>query len=79
MSNFNSVPSNGSFTHCNALLPSVATLFCPHYPLAADQLCSVLSPPLLDLLDVLDANGAAAAGAEWARFFPGRAFPRNDQ
>lgn len=40
---------------------------------------AVLSPPLLDLLDVLDANGAAAAGAEWARLFPGRAFPRNYQ
>lgn len=62
-----------------SLLPSVATLFSVHYPLPADQLCSVLSPPLLDLLDVLDANGTAATGTEGSRLFPGWAFPRNDQ
>lgn len=62
-----------------SLLPSVATLFCLHCPLPADQLCSVLSPPLLDLLDVLDANGTAATGTERPRLFPGWAFPRNDQ
>lgn len=60
-------------------LPSVTTLFSPHYPLSADQLCSVLSPPLLDLLDVLDANSATPAGAERPGLFPGRAFPGNDQ
>lgn len=60
-------------------LPSVTTLFSLHYPLSADQLCSVLSPPLLDLLDVLDANSTTATGAERPRLFPGWAFPRNDQ
>lgn len=61
------------------MLPSVAALFTLHYPLPADQLCSLVSPPLLDLLDVLNANGAAATRAEGPRLFPGWAFPRNDQ
>lgn len=40
------------------------------------RLCS---PPLLDLLNVLNANGAAAAGAEGPRLLPGWALAWNDQ
>lgn len=37
-------------------------------------------PPLfLHLLDVLDANGAAAAGAKWTRLLPCGALPRDNQ
>ena len=36
-------------------------------------------PPLLHLLDVLDANSAAAARAEWSGLLPGGALPGYDQ
>ena len=40
---------------------------------------SLLSPPLLHLLDVLDPDGAAPSGTEGPRLLPVGALPRNDQ